>query len=136
MSNARLFCLMLTFFSVVSAFDGTIDRAFPRTLQESTVVTTSACDHVRTEPFTAKLELEYLYLVETLGPLEDLRGLENINNRAILDSLRRCDEEGFPQYGLELLTDHEYAEQGRLIASEAVIIVTTLTCLFRILHSS
>lgn len=86
-----------------------------RSLQRSgTTVTTAACEKVRLEPFVAKLELEYFYLVESLGgPLESLTGMKNAIVRSILDALHRCDQNGFPQYALDLTTPQVYAEQGK-----------------------
>lgn len=86
-----------------------------RSLQSSNVVSTSECDHIRIEPFVARLELEYLYLVETLAPLRNLKGLQNVNNQAILNALHSCDADGFPQYALDLSTPHERVEQGKLL---------------------
>jgi hypothetical protein len=79
-------------------------------------VSTSECDHIRVEPFVARLELEYLYLVETLVPLQNLKGLQNVNNQAILNALHSCDENGFPQYALDLSIPHERVEQGTLLS--------------------
>ena len=96
-----------------------VDTIYPRlrrSLQSSNVVSTSECDHIRIEPFVARLELEYLYLVETVVPLQDLKGLQNVNNQAILNALHSCDQNGFPQYALDLSIPHERVEQGTLLS--------------------
>jgi hypothetical protein len=89
-----------------------LERQARRLEKSSSVVSTSECENVRTKPFAAKLELEYLYLVESLVPLQNLKGVQNVNNRAILDALVTCDDKGFPIYGLDLATPHEDVEQG------------------------
>ncbi|KAI2510003.1 hypothetical protein MHU86_4429 [Fragilaria crotonensis] len=90
-----------------------------RKLQKSSnVVSTSECENLRTQPFAARLELEYLYLVESVVPLQNLKGVQNVNNRAILDALVTCDDKGFPLYGLDLSTPHEDVEQGYCIPQD------------------
>ena len=89
-----------------------LDRPTRRLEKSSSVVSTSECENVRTKSFAAKLELEYLYLVESLVPLANLKGVQNVNNRAILDALVTCDDKGFPIYALDLSTPHEDVEQG------------------------
>jgi hypothetical protein len=83
-----------------------------RRLDKINIVSNSECSNVRTKPFTAKLELEYMYLVESSRPLDDLKGVQNVNNRAILDALVSCDDNGYPEYALDLSTPHEYVDQG------------------------
>ena len=96
-----------------------LERQTRRLEKSSTsVVSTSECENVRTKPFAAKLELEYLYLVESLVPLQNLQGVQNVNNRAILDALVTCDDKGFPLYGLDLGTPHEDVEQGKSLIGE------------------
>jgi hypothetical protein len=92
--------------------------------KSSNIVSTSECDKIRTTPFVAKLELEYLYLVESIVPLQDLRGMQNVNNRAILDALTRCDNQSTPEFALDLAVNHNDVEQG--------MIFSILHCIFSI----
>ena len=91
---------------------GNLEVQTRRIQKSSNVVSTSECENVRTQPFAARLELEYLYLVESVAPLQNLKGMQNVNNRAILDALVTCDDKGFPLYALDLSTPHEDVEQG------------------------
>jgi hypothetical protein len=101
--------------------------------RSSNIVSTSECDEIRTTPFVAKLELEYLYLVESIVPLQDLRGLQNVNNRAILDALGRCNNQSAPEYAIDLEINHDDVEQGMLCFNSYVN--PTSLALFRDLSS-
>ena len=90
--------------------------ALHRRLQKGgSVVTTATCDKIRVEPFRAMLELEFYYMVEYEGRGgHDLEGVESAVMRSTLDALHSCDSEGYPQFALDLQSNHQFTEEGEI----------------------
>lgn len=81
---------------------------------EATIATTFSCREIRVEPFRAKLELEYYYLVEFLGDgPHSLAGVQTALQHAVVGALSGCDEADRPMFAVSLGPSHFFAADGK-----------------------
>lgn len=83
-----------------------------RNLTASTVSTTE-CDNIRVEPYSAELQLLYEYSAEfEAGKSSSLAGLETAVAHAVALELDMCDELGRPLYKVKTNTRHTFSKTG------------------------
>jgi hypothetical protein len=82
-------------------------------------VATTNCMNIRHEPYKAKLEFTYDYLVEykpSQGP-PDLIGIENAIAYGVAAALDTCNADESPLYAVELASRHEIYKDGRSLVA-------------------
>lgn len=84
-----------------------------RLLQTGPTVATTSCNKIRTEPFTARLDIEYYYLVELDSPNDQVSGVEEFIRHALVDALNVCDTQGRPLYQISLDSSHAITTDGK-----------------------
>jgi len=78
-------------------------------------VTTECSNLVQNQPYKAKLELQYVYLIETLGTaasIPDLKRIERAIQNAVVTSLDACDSKGRPMYQVDASFTDTLASTG------------------------
>ena len=105
------------------------DNLSSRRLDEtpSVAATTFACAEIRAEPFHAKLELEYQYLIEFSGNgPHTLWDIQNAIQHAVISALSSCDELDRPNYAVAFVPAHMISNQGTktaiLVGHDRVIV--------------
>jgi len=91
--------------------------------KDNTIVSTLLCSRVRAvRTFTARLELDYFYSIETTtsentASNNALKELSHAILRAILQALHRCNKKNQPQYALDRSIHHKPAKEGNCFPS-------------------
>ena len=109
MSFSSLFGLALLFACPVGGGAAALRR------RAQTVVTTS-CSNFRSEPYPARLDIFYFYLIEYQeGTRIQLSKLNAAIAHSIATALHDCDEQGRPLFAVKLDQDeHVFASAGTL----------------------
>jgi hypothetical protein len=84
-----------------------------RTLDATSTVSTTNCEKMRSEPYSAELQLVYEYSAEfEAGKTKTLTGLEAAVAHAVASELDMCDDFGRPLYKVKTNTRHGYSKTG------------------------
>lgn len=84
-----------------------------RLLQTGPTVATTTCDKIRTEPFTARLDIEYYYMVEMDSISNQVSGVEDFIRHVLANALNNCDIQGQPIYQISLDSSHAITTDGK-----------------------
>jgi hypothetical protein len=102
----------------------TILRFIPRGkrwLQNVPTVATPTCNTIRTTSFTARLDLNYYYMVEMDGQHDVVSGIEDAIRHAIIEALDSCDAQDRPVYEISLESVHAIATDGKKLCVQRLL---------------
>lgn len=118
--------------SIRSLLSGSDEYHNENNSQDNTIVSTLLCSQVRSvSSFAARLELEYLYLIENISTNNNsLEELSDAILQAILQELNNCEKNYQAQYALDRSILQSPIKEGNFKFTNQIIVYLFSICLF------